>query len=114
MRDLGAADRVTFISFEALALRAVRDAAPGIPRGLLCDGSATDLVDAALELECGLLSVEWRKADAGVVARAKETGLAVSAWTIRAEDDLEKAIALGAEYFVTDHPARDRARLVRE
>jgi glycerophosphoryl diester phosphodiesterase len=82
-------------SFEPDTLERVAGLVPFWPRWL----NATDLepttMAAATELGCRAISVEWHAVDPGSMARAREAGLDVAAWTVRRRPTAARLERLG-------------------
>jgi glycerophosphoryl diester phosphodiesterase len=87
-------------SFEALA--AARDAAPGLPRGLLFEHVPADWREQTADLECVSLHASHRHLDEALVGRIKSAGLHLLVYTV---NDLERARLLmswGVDTICTD------------
>jgi glycerophosphoryl diester phosphodiesterase len=52
-------------------------------------------IDRAGDLGCEVISCEWHALDAASVARARDAGLGVGAWTVRDPADYERLASLG-------------------
>ena len=70
-------------SFERDALERVGRLVPDWPRWLNAVDLAPSTIDAASDLGCTAISVEWHAIDRTSVARARRAGLDVAAWTVR-------------------------------
>ncbi len=70
-------------SFEPEALARVRALAPSWPCWLNADDASPATIDRALELGCLGVSVAWRALNEQSIARARDAGLTVAAWTVR-------------------------------
>jgi glycerophosphoryl diester phosphodiesterase len=117
IRDTGALDDVMAWSFLPPALEAMRQAEPRIAGSLLLPpqsmGNWPSMRELALRLGLQAVSVFHRSLDAGVIAKAKRSGLTVYAWTADAEDDIQRLIGLGADGIVSNYPERALALLGR-
>ena len=117
IRDTGALDDVMAWSFLPHALEAMRQAEPRIAGSLLIPPQAMDswpsMRELALRLGLQAVSVFHRSLDAGVVAQARRSGLAVYAWTADVEDDIRRLIDLDTDGIVTNYPERALALLGR-
>ena len=96
-------------SFNAVALRRLRRAAPSLmvaplyrraPRARLLRAVATFAVG---------VGVGHAAVDPALLLRAHACGLAVNAWTANARADIERLVALGVEGVITDVPDVARA-----
>ncbi|MBX6357707.1 MAG: glycerophosphodiester phosphodiesterase [Micromonosporaceae bacterium] len=108
LADPGPADpvRVSVMSFSPLALRRIRELAPGLPTVLLLE-----LLPPALRL--GRLPFGTRVAGPGigllrrrpaVVETLRAAGNDVYVWTVNEPDDLELVCRLGVDAIITDRP----------
>ncbi len=97
-------------SFLPPALEAMRRAEPRVPSALLIApesmGNWPSMQDLALRLDLQAVSVFHLNLDAGVVAQARQRGLAVYAWTADTERDIQRLLGLGVDGIVTNYPER--------
>jgi glycerophosphoryl diester phosphodiesterase len=89
-------------SFDRDALAGARDAAPGLPRGLLLDKLSTGWVEAAQELDCVAIVCNHALWDADTVAKAREAGMRTLSFTVNDEWAAERLLALGTDGIITD------------
>ncbi len=82
-------------SFDAPVLGWLRAQRPTWPRWLNAYDLSPSTVATATDLGCAAVSVEWHEIDAVGVARAREAGIEVAAWTVRGLEDYERLAALG-------------------
>jgi glycerophosphoryl diester phosphodiesterase len=82
-------------SFEPEILRWLATERPTWPRWLNAYDLSARTLSAAVELGCEAVSVEWHAIDGPAVARARESGLGVAAWTVRAAGDYARLESLG-------------------
>jgi glycerophosphoryl diester phosphodiesterase len=80
--DGGVAD-VVISSFYGTALATIRRLAPAWPCWLNTAWLSDRAMRTATDLGCTGIAAEWHRVDAGRVARAREAGLDVAAWTVR-------------------------------
>lgn len=100
---------VLVISFHAEALAALRAEAPQVPIGLIVS-KADDAAFATLErLDAEVLSVDIETITEGVVQRVRSLGRETNVWTVNTEEQLDRAVAVGAEIISSDDPAWARA-----
>lgn len=108
------ARRVQFTGFDSAALRAARDVAPQIRRGLIF-GPAAELVDEpgqlcalAKELELTYVHLHFNALRPGLVELLREEGFGVFVWPLRGIEDLRRAMEIGAAGGCADDPALAR------
>lgn len=82
-------------SFDRGALEHVARLAPGWPRWLNATRLDPPVLDAARELGCRGVSVEWHAIDARSLAAAGNAGLEVVAWTVHRRPTVERLDRLG-------------------
>ena len=99
---------VAVMSFNPYSVAALRDRAPGVPRGLttcafqpadwpgLSDTARAELAEMAMleAVEAAFISHHWQDLGAPRVAEVKAGGLPVLTWTIRSEEEARKARAV--------------------
>ncbi len=108
IRFAGVADRVVGQSFWPETVAALRDADPGLRRGLLVASLGDDVLARCAELDVvtcnplGTLLVE----DPGLVGRLHEDGRQVSVWTLNEPSHWAAAVDLGVDGIITDRPDR--------
>ncbi|MBK0330541.1 glycerophosphodiester phosphodiesterase [Brachybacterium sp. MASK1Z-5] len=93
------------ISFKPEALRAARAVAPQIPLSAITHVADEDFWALAEELRTEAVSLQMSKLPDADVARAREAGHLVNAWTINDEEPLHRAVALGVDTVTSDDPA---------
>jgi glycerophosphoryl diester phosphodiesterase len=98
---------VVVSSFWLPTLVAVRQARPEVATGLLVasrlDPAAA--TDTAVERGLGALHPHIGLVGAPLVERAHRAGLAVAAWTVNDQEQLERAKALAVDTVITDDVA---------
>lgn len=104
----GLADRVVVQSFYPQTVAALRDAAPGLRRGLLIERHHDGLAAGCAEL--GVMtcnpSVELVLGDADLVPSLRAAGLQVMVWTADDVAEWEALTAVGVDAIITDRPDR--------
>ncbi|PFG41856.1 glycerophosphoryl diester phosphodiesterase [Isoptericola jiangsuensis] len=102
----GMAGRVLVQGFRRETVAALREAAPHLPRGLLCDAAPDDLIEAALDLGAVTVnpSVAAVLADPDLVRRAHDAGLRVMPWTANEPSLWRGLVAAGVDAIITDRP----------
>lgn len=109
VQERGITGRVSFISFDAQALRIILDVCPAARRGLLAVEPTAEAVSLADELGCETFSFAVEHAARDVVAAQQARGREVGLWTLHTFDDLRRALAAGADTITADDPAWARS-----
>jgi glycerophosphoryl diester phosphodiesterase len=89
-------------SFSPVALAAARQAAPGLPRGLLVGRMPPRWREMLRDLECVALHANYRALNARLVEEAHQAGRAVLAWTVNDRRAARKLLRWGVDSVVTD------------
>lgn len=101
----GVHDRVILASFDLWTLKALRDAAPGIPRMIISRTVTGD--PARLAAACGAVAIVTSQAfvqsDPSVVARIHDAGLGVLLYTLNDRSTWTQAVSLGVDGIITDN-----------
>jgi glycerophosphoryl diester phosphodiesterase len=106
LRRAGLAPRVVVQSFCPATVEALRDADPGLRRGLLLGDVGPDVLDLCASLDVvmanphGLLLQQ----DPGLVARLHGAGLQVAVWTLDEPAHWATAVGLAVDEIITDRP----------
>ncbi len=103
---LDMAEQVAISSFSPASLAGMRAAAPHLHRWLLSRDWSTGVLATALDLGALGVAPRYPWVDAELVVAAGAHGLAVITWTVNAEADLRRLLALGIDALITDEPAR--------
>lgn len=82
-------------SFQPETLERVAGLVPGWPRWLNADDLEPATIAMATDLTCRAISVEWHAIDPGSLARARDAGLQVAAWTVRRRPTAARLDRLG-------------------
>ncbi|WP_402462798.1 glycerophosphodiester phosphodiesterase [Isoptericola aurantiacus] len=109
----GLAGRVLVQGFSRETVAAQREAAPHLPRGLLCDAAPDDLLEAAGALGAVTVNpaVAAVLADPGLVDRAHDLGLRVMPWTANEPAVWAPLVDAGVDAIITDRPGELRGWL---
>ena len=94
-------------SFEPGTLARVRRARPTWPCWLNADDLSPATVETALALGCAGVSVRWPALEERAIARARDAGLAVAAWTVRDVATFERLAGLGVAAVCVEAAALD-------
>nr|WP_176081471.1 glycerophosphodiester phosphodiesterase [Paraburkholderia tropica] len=89
-------------SFSVEALIAAREAAPDVPRGLLVERVPDDWREQTAALGCVSLHASYRHLDEALVARIKEAGLFILAYTVNDLDTAQRLARWGVDTVCTD------------
>nr|WP_277813356.1 glycerophosphodiester phosphodiesterase family protein [Cellulosimicrobium sp. MM] len=102
--EAGLEDRVVLQSFDVDALRAAREHAPQIPRGLLRGALDADPVAVAQDLGAVMYnpSASALLARPGVVADLNAAGVAVMPYTVNSAADWARLTEIGVDGIITD------------
>lgn len=98
----GAEPSALLSSYSYAALAAARDAAPDVPRAILFDRLPADWREQAASLGCVSLHVHHRRLDETLVARIKDTGLFVFAYTVNHPGRARRLARWGVDTVCTD------------
>ncbi|WP_370375593.1 glycerophosphodiester phosphodiesterase [Isoptericola sp. 178] len=110
---VGLAGRCIVQGFHRGTVAALREAAPHLPRGLLCEEVPADLLDAAAELDVVTVNpaVASVLTDPALVPRAQAAGRRVMPWTANSSREWELLLDAGVDGVVTDRPGELRGWL---
>lgn len=89
-------------SFRPDALRAARDAAPELPRGLLLDQLWSGWAGVAQALDCVAVVTNHRLMDEALIAQVHGEGRRAMVYTVNEPADAQRLLALGIDGIVTD------------
>ena len=89
-------------SFSYEALRAARDAAPDLPRGLLYTALPPDWREQVESLECVSLHIDHRVLDEATVVTIKAAGLKMLVYTVNDPQRARQLAAWGVDAICTD------------
>jgi glycerophosphoryl diester phosphodiesterase len=130
--ERGLAGRVTVTSFDTEALLRLRELDRGVPicqlirpvarlredamnRSLVQDLRGSTLLRRELDRAAvngfDQVALPARNLDSWIVAHARRRGLGIRAWQVRSEEDVDRAIAAGADGVTVDWPERAVARI---
>jgi glycerophosphoryl diester phosphodiesterase len=100
-------DRAVVSSFDRAALEWLGERRPGWPRWLNSMSLAAPWLTMARELACAGVSAQSTLIDEGGVARARDLGLEVAAWTVRDLQAYRRLDALGVIAICAEADALD-------
>ena len=98
----GAAVPPLLTSFRPDALRAARDAAPELPRGLLLDELWPGWEGVARALDCVAVVTNHKVMDAALIERLHAEGRRALVYTVNERADADRLLAAGIDGIVTD------------
>jgi glycerophosphoryl diester phosphodiesterase len=99
------------MSFDHLAVRAMRETAPDVATGVVYDARLIDPNAAARAARADVVCPRWRLVSEDVVAATHAAGLGVFPWTIDDEDAMRRCLAWGAD-GITSNDARMLVRVL--
>jgi glycerophosphoryl diester phosphodiesterase len=102
-----ALERAVVSSFTAETLERVGRLAPSWPRWLNSHDLSPATVALAAGMECRGIAAEWHAIDARSVARARDAGLDVAAWTVRRRPTYARLERLGVVAICAEGRALD-------
>ncbi|WP_179403056.1 glycerophosphodiester phosphodiesterase [Burkholderia guangdongensis] len=98
----GAAVPPLLSSFSFDALRAARDAAPDLPRGMLYDAVPADWPEQTRALGCVSLHANQARLDEALVRRIKAAGLRILVYTVNDPERARTLVGWGVDAVCTD------------
>lgn len=101
--------RAVVSSFEPTALETVRRLRPAWPTWLNVEDLEPATVALARDLGCAGVSAERTSVDEVTVARVRDAGLALAAWTVVSVEESRRLAALGVEALCVEGEALDRS-----
>lgn len=104
VEELGLLGSVTFTSFDLAVLKNLKQAAPGARAGFLAKSAAEDVFRRVVELGLEQFCPPASAVSRALVCTWKRLGLEVRVWRVRTMDDMEAAIAAGADGATVDFP----------
>lgn len=104
LRDADRLDSTVVSSFDAGALRCVREQTAEARLGVLWHTLDAQIWPLADELGAFSLHPHWALIDPELVERAHRRNLRVIAWTVNATEIMRTLIAQGVDGIITDHP----------
>lgn len=100
-------ERAVVSSFEPATLERVGRLAPSWPRWLNAMDLSPETLALAEGIGCRGVSVEWRSIDKRSIARARDAGLEVAAWTVRRRATFDRLARLGVVAVCAEASALD-------
>jgi glycerophosphoryl diester phosphodiesterase len=94
-------------SFDAAVLGWLAEARPTWPRWLNAFAVTPAAIELATSLGCVAISANWSGIDEEAVARARDAGLGVAAWTVRGLEDYRRISGWGAIAICAEGAALD-------
>jgi glycerophosphoryl diester phosphodiesterase len=102
-----ALERAVVSSFHPYALEPIARLAPAWRRWLNSHTLAPGVIATATALGCTGVAVLWRALDERSVARAREAGLEVVAWTVRRRPTFDRLARIGVSAICVEAAALD-------
>ncbi|CAG6392508.1 glycerophosphodiester phosphodiesterase [Streptomyces cocklensis] len=109
LRERGATERVSVLSFHDDALAEIHSLLPDVPTVLVAGKLGPDIVPRAQAVGARLVSLDLTQLNLDVVRRCQAAGIAVMAWTVNTAQDWALARALRLDGVATDLPAEPAA-----
>jgi len=89
-------------SFSPDALAAAQEAAPGLPRGGLCDKLPDGWRGILKQLGCISVHCNYKSLDGRLAAEIHEAGYGILLWTVNEPVEAKRLFSMGADCLVTD------------
>jgi glycerophosphoryl diester phosphodiesterase len=100
----GISDKVTVTSSSRQVLRALREHAPKLSRGLVAEYAWLDPLKVARHYGCNLLALNWSLCSPERLSKAQQQGLHVSVWTVNEPALMLRLADFGVDSIITDFP----------
>lgn len=97
-------DRICITSSSFRILKAARQHAPHLARGLVAEYRWLDPVKVATRYGCSYLAISWTLCTETRVQKAKAAGLHVSVWTVNEPGLMLRLVDYGVDSLITDFP----------
>jgi len=94
-------------SFDPGVLEWLAEARPSWPRWLNTHVLTDATIEVAVRLGCAAVSARWQAIDAAAVARSRDAGLDVAAWTVRDLETYRRLASLGVIAICAEAAALD-------
>ncbi len=107
-QQYGLVEHVTLTSSSLTVLKAARELAPELQRGLVAERAWLEPVRVAQRMGCSLLALNWQLCSPQRLQRAQRAGLHVSAWTVNQPLLMQRLAALGVDSLISDFPGLAR------
>ena len=91
-------------SFLPDALADCRAADPTVPRAYLTDGSGSEGLETAIELDCAFLHPSVEICTDRLVNEAQRAGIQINAWTIETAEEAASLSSVGVDGVIADRP----------
>jgi glycerophosphoryl diester phosphodiesterase len=104
--DVHLNERVTPISFHRELIERLRRGLPALSCGLITSTSSEEFLECARAIGATHAVLHWDGLSADVIARAHALDLKCNVWLSNTVEELEKAVAIGADATTTNYPAR--------
>lgn len=109
LRERGAVERVSVLSFHDEALAEMHALLPEIRTVLVAEDLGPHIVPRAQKVGARLVSLALTQLNLDTVRRCHDAGIAVMAWTVNSAQDWALARALGLDGAATDLPGEPAA-----
>jgi glycerophosphoryl diester phosphodiesterase len=99
-------ERIQPMSFDPAHLTPLLESFDDVRCALLGQSGSEELIEQAVALGVSWVGVGWSGSGPDLVALAHSKGLEYCLWPAPTRDDVDRAIAWGADGITTDYPAR--------
>jgi glycerophosphoryl diester phosphodiesterase len=102
--------RVMLTSFHRAQLERAQSAAPQLPLCWLLKGAGPDRIEEAARAGFAMVGVDAEELTEELVRRAHERGLAIRAYSVETDAEIERVFSTGSDGLTIDDPRRALAR----
>lgn len=101
----GMRDEVVLTSFDAGALKRIKELDPRFRTGLIYDARSGDPARKLTELDCSFLSISFDRLNPGLAKLLAERGVRVMAWTVNKAKEMRRLAAMHSDIMIcTNRP----------
>lgn len=104
VREFKLEDRVIFSSFNNASIMKCRGLAPEVFAGFLCEKPLDNPGEYARCFGVQYVHPNFARLKRRQIKDCKQNGIGINAWTINSESEMKKAIKLGLDGIITNHP----------
>lgn len=97
-------DKITVTSSSRQVLRALKQLAPDLSRGLVAEYAWLDPLKVARHYGCDLLALNWTLCTPERMLKSQQQGLHVSVWTVNEPALMRRLADFGVDSLITDFP----------
>lgn len=111
VRAYGLVDSTILSSFNHRSMVACKRIDPAVKTGLLCFATLWQPWDYCSRTGADAYHPHFSGVDEEVVYECRQAGVSVNPWTVNAEADIERMVALDVDMIISDYPDRVRERI---